>query len=117
MELFKDPGLRMVVTDIDLPVRQNGIDIAIAARRLYPGISVIFISAASERLPYAQKIGSPVAFLPKPFRLATLMEAMNYLMAANGSGNNGDSTRGFRPMACFPPSYPTFDPTFDCRTA
>jgi DNA-binding response OmpR family regulator len=66
-------GLSLIVTDINLPGRLNGIDLAVAARHARPGIPVIFISGRATNLEEAHVLGDPAAFLLKPFNFRTLV--------------------------------------------
>jgi DNA-binding response OmpR family regulator len=67
-------GLSLIVTDINLPGRLNGIDLAATARHVRPGIPVIFISGRAANLEEAHALGGPAAFLLKPFSFTTLVE-------------------------------------------
>src|ERR1700758_3391732 len=80
VELLEVPDLGMVVTDINLPGQRDGIDVAVAARRVHPGIPVLFISGRHWRLADAEKVGGPAAFLCKPFSLTTLLRDLDRLM-------------------------------------
>jgi len=75
----------MVVTDIKLPGQRDSIDVTVAARRIHPGIPVLFISRRHWRLADAEKLGAPAAFLKKPFTLAALMDDVDRLIAVGQS--------------------------------
>ena len=75
LEMSELSSVRLIVTDINLPGRQDGIDLAVEARRTYPGIPVIFISGRPAKLADAYTaLGDPVAFLQKPFTFAALLK-------------------------------------------
>ena len=69
--------VQLVVTDIDMPGRLDGIALATAARQRRPGIPVIFISGQSAKMLDAWALDDPAAFLQKPFSFATLVTAVN----------------------------------------
>jgi DNA-binding response OmpR family regulator len=71
--LLELDDLRLIVTDINLPGRLDGINLACAARRRYPSIPVVFISGRSATLEDAHVLGNPAAFLQKPFSFQTLL--------------------------------------------
>jgi DNA-binding NtrC family response regulator len=81
--LLEVSELGMVVTDINLPGQWDGIDVAVAARQVHPGIPVLFISGRHWRLAEAEKLGGPAAFLRKPFSLTTLLHDVDRLMAVS----------------------------------
>jgi DNA-binding response OmpR family regulator len=72
-------GLGLVVTDINLPGRLDGIDLAFAARQAHPGIPVIFMSGRPAKLEEANRVANPVGFLAKPFRFTRLVENIQRL--------------------------------------
>ena len=70
-----------MITDIDLGSALNGFDVATAAHRLWPAVSVLYISG----LPFTRK-GQQVdprdSYLSKPFTGNNLLKAINELMHA-----------------------------------
>ena len=79
VELLDLASLRLVVTDINLPGRRDGIDLALAARRAHPGIPVVFMSGKPTKLAQAQRFSDPAVFLQKPFSFSTLVGAVGRL--------------------------------------
>jgi CheY-like chemotaxis protein len=73
--LDEHPGISLVVTDIAMP-RLDGIAFASAARRLYPGLKVLFVSGM-QRPPDSE------SFLEKPFPLRALVSAVHQLLEAH----------------------------------
>jgi CheY-like chemotaxis protein len=72
---------RAVCTDVRMPGKADGIDVAVEARGRSPKIPVLMVSG------YAQELGSrldvltpPAAFLPKPCRLDQVSEALRELL-------------------------------------
>jgi DNA-binding NtrC family response regulator len=66
--------LRLVITEIELPGRFDGLYLAFSARRIRPGIPVIFISGRPANLEEGRGFDGPAAFVQKPFRFKTLVE-------------------------------------------
>ena len=79
VELLDLASLGLVVTDINLPGRRDGIDLALAARRAHPGIPVVFMSGRPTKLAQAHTLSDPAAFLQKPFSFSTLVCAVERL--------------------------------------
>jgi len=79
VELLDLATLGLVVTDINLPGRRDGIDLALAARRAHPGIPVVFMSGKPMKLAQAQTLSNPAAFLQKPFSFRALVGAVERL--------------------------------------
>jgi CheY-like chemotaxis protein len=80
--LLQDARVRLIVTDINLPGRLDGIALAKVAREYRPSIPVVFISGRPAKLEEARVVGHPVVFLQKPFRLARLVEDVQRLVDA-----------------------------------
>lgn len=86
VERLEMSSLRLLVTDINLPGMWNGIDLAIAARKVRPGIPVIFISGRPINLVDAsQALSNPTSFLLKPFTFQALIEDIRRLTGANSA--------------------------------
>lgn len=71
-------GIDALITDVGLPDR-SGVDIAIEARRLYPGLPVVFASGRAV-LPEADGIAGAV-MLSKPFGEKDLRRAVTTALA------------------------------------
>jgi two-component system, cell cycle response regulator CpdR len=69
LQLQARRDIRLLVTDIRLP-GMNGIDLAILARRRWPRLRVIAMSG------YFAPRSVPCRLLIKPFRIETLVDAM-----------------------------------------
>ena len=72
--LDEHPDISLVVTDIAMP-RLDGLAFADAARRLHPGLRVLFVSGM-QRPPPSE------TFLEKPFPLRALVSAVHQLLEA-----------------------------------
>jgi DNA-binding response OmpR family regulator len=73
VKLLKLEGLGLIVTDINLPGRLSGIDLALLARASHPDIPIIFISGRPVMLEQARAVCTPAVYLQKPFSLTTLV--------------------------------------------
>jgi DNA-binding response OmpR family regulator len=71
--LLELEDLQLVITEIELPGRVDGLLLASAARRTCPGIPVIFISGKPANLEDGCGFDGPAAFVQKPFRFKTLV--------------------------------------------
>ena len=79
IQLMDDPdGIRLVVTDLNMP-GASGIEVAHHARRHHPDIVVLFMSGRPDLL-VAGRPPEPFLYLPKPFRLAELLAAVDGLV-------------------------------------
>jgi CheY-like chemotaxis protein len=72
--LRQHPDITVVVTDIAMP-RLDGIAFASQARRLHPGLKVLFVSGLQRPPPREE-------FLAKPFPARALVSAVRHLLAA-----------------------------------
>jgi DNA-binding response OmpR family regulator len=70
-------GVRLLVTDIDMPGRLDGIGLAKEARRLHPAIPVIFITGKPRLLAESGGLADPVLHLLKPFTFKALLSNIN----------------------------------------
>jgi DNA-binding response OmpR family regulator len=69
----------ILITDIDLGSSLNGFDVAAAAHRLWPAVSVLYISG----LPSARKeqeLSPRGGYLSKPFSGKSLLQTINELL-------------------------------------
>jgi DNA-binding response OmpR family regulator len=80
--LLRDERIRLIVTDINLPGRMDGIALAHAARKQSPSIPVVFISGRPDKLIEARIIGHPSVFLQKPFSFGALVASVERLVSA-----------------------------------
>lgn len=81
LELIEHPdGFDLVITDINMP-GFNGFEVAEHARARHPTIPILFVTGRPEQLD-AYGIGEPVRCVPKPIRIALLLEAVTELLQA-----------------------------------
>src|ERR1700759_2953884 len=65
--LLNDEKLLLIVADINLPGRLNGIDLALAANASRPDVAVIFVSGRPAMLDEARTVCAGASFFQKPF--------------------------------------------------
>jgi len=84
--LRTDPGIQILFSDVVMPGRMNGAQLAIEARRLRPDLRVLLTSGyAASAL--AEEHGLPDTFdvLPKPYRQADLASKLRRVSGSAGS--------------------------------
>jgi len=74
------PDIELVITDVMMPGAPNGFELGRRLRAEYPEVKVLFMSGD----PAAMKSASsnPTELVAKPFRLPTLMQRVESLIAA-----------------------------------
>jgi CheY-like chemotaxis protein len=78
----------LLVTDIEMP-GMNGIELAIEARRLHPGLEVLMVSASSD------DVGSPLPFLRKPYQPSELVRLVRTMIDTTEKAPPKTATRSF----------------------
>lgn len=73
-----------LLTDISIPGRIDGIELAEHARQVHPGLPVLFVSGGAANLRRAALVGPPSACMSKPFDAGTLLRALGRLVGAGG---------------------------------
>jgi CheY-like chemotaxis protein len=73
----------VLCTDVRMPGKADGIEVAVRARRQMPTVPVLVVSGyASELGRRLDVLAPPSAFIPKPFRLSQISQALRKLLAA-----------------------------------
>jgi DNA-binding response OmpR family regulator len=83
LPLLYGEGVRLIVTDINLPGSIDGIALAKAARERFSSIPIVFISGRPGKLRDARVVGDPSVFLQKPFSLRTLVSDVQRFVVAS----------------------------------
>jgi DNA-binding response OmpR family regulator len=83
LPLLLQEGVRLIVTDINLPGSIDGIALAKAARERLPSIPIVFISGRPGKLSDARVVGDPSVFLQKPFSLRMFVSDVQRLVVAS----------------------------------
>ena len=81
--LQSEGGVRVIVTDVDMPGTMDGIALAQYAHRTWPGIGVLVISGKVGVLPSQLPAGA--RFMSKPFLEPQLIGAIAALANAGGA--------------------------------
>ena len=86
LRILAGPGtLDLLFTDIVMPGEMGGHELAAAAQRLRPGLSVLFSSGYSEQSGAHRAWLKPgMLLLPKPYRLRDLAEKVRQALEAKG---------------------------------
>jgi CheY-like chemotaxis protein len=74
--LSRDQDLGALLTDIDLGPGPDGFDVARQARRLRPGLPVVFVSGSMGIYHAARRLPGSI-FVAKPFHPAQIIQALN----------------------------------------
>ena len=85
LEILRTTGdIGLLFTDVVMPGPYNGRDLAVAARRILPGLKVLFTSGyAAGRLSHEDLEEGHAAFIAKPFSRKGLSEALEGLFPAD----------------------------------
>jgi CheY-like chemotaxis protein len=73
-------GIQIILTDINMPGRFDGIEVAAFARRSHPALPVVFITGRPNEAERALRIGKPCVLVKKPFDLDHLMEMVRRVL-------------------------------------
>jgi DNA-binding NtrC family response regulator len=77
--ILEGPGpLDVLVTDIQMPGRFNGNDVATKAKNRHPGLAVVYVSGSPESL--TNRIGPCDVFLGKPFQCSRMLSEVGRLL-------------------------------------
>ena len=88
--LQQDPGIHLLFTDIVMPGGMNGRELVAAARRLHPGIRVLYTSGyMSSEIVRLTRLDPDAHLLEKPYRRVQLAEAVRNALAAGGTVARG----------------------------
>jgi DNA-binding response OmpR family regulator len=99
LPLLEVGGVSLIVTDINMPGRLDGIALAKAARQQIPGIPLVFVSGRPGKLAEARVMDDPAAFVPKPFNFGALIADVKRLLESRSADA---IRRGGKPPLCPP---------------
>lgn len=74
--LTEDPGFTILVTDIHMPGKTDGIALARTVRERYPDVPIIYTTGRPDALDRASLPGGRVLTLVKPYKPSRLIEAV-----------------------------------------
>ena len=75
----------LLVTDIHMPCRLDGIGVARLLRARRPDLPVIYTTGRPDALNALQPLGAKEVLLCKPFALSALLAAVRRLLGQNGT--------------------------------
>lgn len=75
--LERDPDIRLIFTDIDMPGSMNGLKLAAAVRKRWPPVRIIATSGHFK--VQAGDLPADARFFPKPYQPAQIINAVREL--------------------------------------
>ena len=72
IQILQRTRVDVVVSDISMPGKLNGLDLAKWLQEERPAVALILMSGAPQKFDVVERLGSPVAFFAKPFGLPAL---------------------------------------------
>jgi CheY-like chemotaxis protein len=78
LAMLEDPAVDLAIVDVILPGRMNGVGVVSEARRHNPTLRVLLTSGK----PPPAGLAPDAPFLPKPFRVDELLEAVEHTLTA-----------------------------------
>lgn len=78
IELLTGPAYYdVLLTDVQMPGALDGIDVAVRARELDPGVPVVIVSGyAAQLTERLSGLNPPATFLRKPYRFSKLLDVL-----------------------------------------
>ena len=76
------PAFDLLLTDVHMPGRVSGVDLACALRARWPAVPVVFVTGRPDALRRFGDLGPRDRFVLKPCRSATLLRAVESSLAA-----------------------------------
>ena len=87
--LRKPPAIfTLLITDIHMPGRLNGVGVARQMRRQHPDVPIIYTTGRPEALDEFDRLGAKQALVQKPYAPSELMVTVRQLLDT-GDGNSG----------------------------
>jgi DNA-binding NtrC family response regulator len=83
--LERDATIDLVLSDIVMPGRMDGLALARAVREKYPGLPVLLATGYSEA---AQGVAAEFPILRKPYQMGELSKAVATLMSERSDGHD-----------------------------
>jgi DNA-binding response OmpR family regulator len=80
--LLEHDNLQLLLTDINMPGRLDGVELAKLARLSHPDIPIVFMTGRPDGAARAQHIQQPRAVLEKPFDLTHVLKTVRRLASA-----------------------------------
>ena len=88
--LESEPQIALILSDVRMPAREDGIDFIRTARQRWPGVPLAAVTASPGDLDgLLDTPEGPVLVLPKPVRLAQILEVLRLLAGLPRGGKPG----------------------------
>jgi DNA-binding response OmpR family regulator len=84
LRLLETDGYQLLVTDIHMPGRMDGIDLARQAHTVHPQMPIVFVTGRPDVLARLKGSGIPGGLLAKPFGLEELVRVVSRLIKCEG---------------------------------
>jgi two-component system OmpR family response regulator len=84
VKMLDADGYQLLVTDIHMPGRLDGIELGERAHGREPGLPIVFVTARPDVLARIKDAGIPGASLTKPFTLEKLVSVVRGLLCKSG---------------------------------
>jgi DNA-binding NtrC family response regulator len=82
MMVFPAPFFKVLVTDIHMPGRTDGISLARFVRERFPGVPIIYTTGRPDALGQADLPGGRISMLVKPYKPSRLIEAVRAALSS-----------------------------------
>ena len=84
-ELLARASFDVLLTDIQMPGRLNGVTLAETGRQLHPGLPVIYVTGRPDALSGLGRLGARDVFICKPYGPAEIVRAVRRLLGVEGN--------------------------------
>ena len=82
-QLLECGSFDVLLTDVRMPGKLDGIDLAHHARIARPTLPVLVVSGYAEQISTRlASVTAPIAFVAKPFRMSRILDLIRTLVAA-----------------------------------
>ncbi len=93
--LAREPGVQLLFTDIGLPGGMNGKSLAEQARRMLPGIKILFTSGYAREIALPDgRLGPGVELIGKPFQAVALAQKLRSMLDGRGPDGSPPAASG-----------------------
>jgi DNA-binding response OmpR family regulator len=86
VKLLDSDGYELLVTDIHMPGRMDGIGLAQHAHNTHPTMPIVFVTGRPDVLARLRNAGIPGTSLAKPFELDELVRVVSRLIGQEAAG-------------------------------
>jgi CheY-like chemotaxis protein len=83
------PAISALFTDVDMPGRMDGLELAAEARRLRPDLGILI--ASGKREPYQEALPERAVFVSKPYEVPIVAVALAALLAEAAQFKGGSA--------------------------